>query len=171
MNGGKVGDDALIHATSAAEREQYAAENMFTVTEAVGLVGKYFPELSPYLQISSEPSPSSGSWHWDETNSAIQLDRRVLSGEILLDTTAASVLVGHEAVHGWVFGIDPSYTSRAWSQDRFARMDPPGGRPHLWVENKGTQIGIWATQMTHFGSGPKLTASSYWSCVGGGDCK
>jgi hypothetical protein len=157
------------------ERAQFAADNQFTLTSALGQVAGKFPGLAKYLDISNEDYvDKDGYWFWNQNTKSIQVNSMITSGDLLLTNQAALILVAHEAIHGLVYNeYDANYRARAiWHQlvDTMPPYSPNGGRPHLWVDNKGIAVGNWINDSLRTPQ-PNLSSESYWGCVNGGGCK
>jgi hypothetical protein len=174
-NEGSIKDDGYEHAIDNSERDQFAADNQFTITSAIGSIGGKFPELGPYLTLSNKNyNDDDGSWRWNTRTNSIEVNSMVASGEIRLSNQQALILISHEALHGLVYSYDSHYYARAiWSglTTRSGPYEPFGGRPHLWIDNKGISVGNWldGTMRT---PRPNISSASYWGCVSaGGSCK
>ena len=171
---GHPGDDQYEHADNDEERKGFASANTTTIAKAIGDLTKYFPQLRPYLQLSDTPYYNSdGSWHWN--GKSIDVNAMALIGEIRLTSEGAAALAAHEALHGWVFSVDPNYTRHAWmGAFKTGFSSPWGGAPHQWIQNLGERIGSWTTaedRVKLLVARPEISSANYYHCIEGGSCR
>ena len=172
-------DEGWIVAENDVERQRFKDENRALIFEAMKDVGKYYPGLKKYLKLSNDFGEGS---EWVSTAKGIRVPLAIWNGNASYgDASGKSMITGyvaHEALHGWVRAHDPHYD---WNEFITDVLVPDGntykGRPHFWIDNKGSEIGMWIASPIRgvrpqwADRKPSVTMQGYWKCLDTGECK